>query len=154
VINGGNMAYDIYIHPLDEKQVYSYKCFGFGFVTPIKVDGFLSLVGRWVRTLLTPKGSDIFDANYGTSLGHLPGSNITDVGSDIKDIINLAIEDANEQVKAQDLSGMYTTSEQLQSAIFSDYQYIDKGINVFVTIQNVAGDRYKIRTVVINGHNN
>ena len=136
--------YDIHFQPVPQAEAFGYKCFEFGFQAPVKVTGFQSLINRWVKTLMTPLGSDPIEPEAGTSFGNLIGANLSRVTSDVQDLVNMAVADASEQVLAQDLVGFFSSNERLQSAEVYDYVETDTGFDVWVLIKNVAGDELNV----------
>lgn len=134
------MTYDIHFQPVPANEVLGYRMFTFGFESALKVDGPQALVNRWVKTFVTPKGTDPTNLNYGTAFGQLIGANFTDL-SDLKDAVFLALTDANEQVKQQDIDGLYPQNERLRDALLVDVKASESaaGIEVWVKLVNLAG---------------
>jgi len=134
------MAKDIHFQGVPQSDVTGFKIFTFGYQTALKVDGAQSLVNRWAKTFVTPKGSDPLYPDEGTIFGSLYGANISQQ-ADIKDIVFVAISDANTQVKAQDIEGMHPQSERLQSASLLSYTPSPStaGFEVWIKIVNQAG---------------
>lgn len=132
--------YDIHFQPVPASDVRGYKCFEFGFASALKAKGLLALRNRWVKTLMTPKGTDPLYPERGTAFGNLPGSNITRVTTDLQDLTAQAIDEASDQVREQDINGLYDSDEQLLSATLIQYTESEDGIEVWVLIKNMAGD--------------
>ena len=140
------MAYDIHIQPISADQVVGYQAFSFGFTAALKVEGLQSLVNRWVRMFMTPKGSDITDANAGTEFAALIGGNIPQGDQDFVDIITLSMEDTNEQVKQQDLEGEYPPDEQLANAELLRFNRPARDeVEFWVTIKNIEQGSLVVR---------
>lgn len=133
-------TYDVHFQPVPSAETYGYKCFEFGFAAPLKVRGFQALVNRWVKTFMTPLGSDPLYRDLGTPFGNLVDANISDLSGEVRDIVNMAVQDANDQVKEQDLVGMFSDNERLLSAEVIEYVEGVAGFEVWVEIKNVAGD--------------
>lgn len=133
------MAYDIHFQPVPASEVKGYKCFEFGFRAALKVTGFQSLVNRWVKTFMTPRGSNPLYPDEGTGFGRLVGSNISKISTDLQDVVAMAVEDANEQVRDQDIVGLRSDNERLASATLLDFVRTDDGIQVWVLIKNMEG---------------
>ena len=144
------MKYDIHYQPVPADETYGFKCFEFGFAAALKVNGPQALVNRWVKTLMTPLGSDPLRTKYGTPFGNLVGNNIAGVTTDIRDLIVMSVEDANDQVKEQDLLGYFASNERLQSAELMDFVESADGIEVWVLIKNVAGDSLPVPLVTLS----
>lgn len=144
-------GYDIHFQPVPPDEVHGFKTFEFGYRAALKVKGPQSLVNRWVKTLMTPKGSDPLRASYGTAFGNLPGSNISGKSPDVADVVNMAIQDANEQVMQQDIAGLYPDNERLLSAelITIEISEAGDGFNVWVRINNVAGEVITFRLITV-----
>lgn len=133
-------GYDIHFQPVPSGEVYGFKCFEFGFQAALKVKGPQALVNRWVKTLMTPLGSDPLYPERGTTLGNLVGGNVSSISVDLRDLVTMAIEDTNEQVREQDLEGYFSDDEKLQSAELMEFVESADGFVVWVLIKNVAGD--------------
>lgn len=135
------MAFDIHFQPVPSADVRSTRVFTFGFRASLKVSGPQSLVNRWVKTFMTPKGSNPLDKEEGTAFGRMVGANINSYDHGIEDVILLAIEDANEQVRKQDLEGMFPENERLSNATLLQQktEIYDDVVVLWVRIVNVAG---------------
>lgn len=142
-------GYDIHFQPVAAGSVHGFKCFEFGFQAALKVRGAQALVNRWVKTLMTPLGSDPLDPTAGTNFGNLVGSNFGAISSDIQDLVVMAIEDASDQVREQDLQGYFADDEKLQSAELLDFVEVTAGFEVWVLIKNVAGDALSVPLVTL-----
>jgi len=141
--------YDTYFQPVPSSQVHGFKTFEYGYRASLKVSGAQALVNRWVKTLMTPRGSDPIYKEYGTGFSGLVGSNISDVTTDLVDVVNIAIEEANEQVREQDLVGFFPDNERLANATLLSIEYSEDGMDVWVNIQNVAGESVPFRLVTL-----
>ena len=142
-------TYDIHVQPLLAEEVASLKCVTFGFTAALKVRGPQALVNRWMRTIMTPRGSDPLYPTRGTSFPSLIGQNIDGVTMDIQDVVNGAVEDANEQVQEQDIEGLYPENESLATATVTQYLESDNGFEVWVTIKNLAGQAIPVRLATL-----
>ena len=141
--------YDIYFQPVPPERVSGFKCVEFGFTAALKVTGFRSLITRWLKTLLTPIGSDPLYPEEGTEVGNLIGANISQLSTEIQDSVALGVIQANEQVKAQDLEGLYDDDERLQSAEIDRYVEAPAGFEVWIAIENMAGTRLSIPAITL-----
>lgn len=134
------MSYDIHFQMVPTAdQDGSGKVFTFGFVSAVGVRGPQKLFNRWVKCLLTTKGTDPLNKQYGTIFSSLIGSNITS-DSDVMDATVIAIEDCNDQIHALDLTNFPPDNEKLQSA--SLYRIVplnEDGYDIYIQIKNVAG---------------
>lgn len=135
--------FDLHIQTLPSaEQRETFKFMSFGFESTIGVKGFQTLINLWLKCLLTPKGSDATDLDYGTNFPYLIGSNVPI--KDAQDVVNLAIEQCNGQIVAIQRSDMdYTNSERLSNAKVTNFVEVptDPGFQVTVEIQNQAGER-------------
>jgi len=143
-------GYDIHFQPVPAGETFGYKCFEFGFKAALKVKGPQALVNRWVKTLMTPLGSDPLYPENGTTFGNLIGANINSISADTRDLVIIAIEEASEQVREQDLRGLFPDDERLQSAELMDFVELDAGFEVWVLIKNRAGDALPVRLVELS----
>lgn len=132
--------YDIHIQPVSEVEVVSTKCYEFGYAAALKVEGFQSLISRWAKTLLTPRGSNPINREEGTNFSNLIGSNISRVTTGVRDLVALEIEEANEQVRIQDIEGFRQASERLQSGELREFRESSAGFEVWVFLTNVSGE--------------
>jgi phage baseplate assembly protein W len=134
---------DIHFQPVPVNDVSGTKVFTFGFQSALKVEGLQALVNRWVKTLMTPRGSDPLDPSAGTDFGNLIGTNIpkTSKGS-IIDIVAMAIDDASEQVQKQDITARHGETESLDRANLLRFNMTSSGdgFEVWVEIKNQAGE--------------
>ncbi|RKX27321.1 MAG: hypothetical protein DRP83_00280 [Planctomycetota bacterium] len=144
------MTYDIHFQPVPRGEVSSTRVFTFGFRAALKVSGPQALVNRWAKTFMTPKGSNPLDKSEGTAFGRLFGSsNINAFARGIEDVVLLSIEDANDQVRKQDLEGLFPEDERLANATLFRLQTVETqdGVEVWVRIVNVAGRVLPVRLV-------
>lgn len=139
-------TYDIHVQPVVASNT---KCFGFAYQTALKVRGPQALVNRWIRTLLTPLGSDPLYPKAGTPLGHVfsVSSNITTV--DIQDTVHMSVFDANAQVQEQDIQGSYAEDECLASAVVTRMVNTADGLEVWIRIDTVSGDTVQFNAVTL-----
>ena len=123
--------------------------FTFGFRASLKVQGPQALVNRWAKTFMTPKGSNPLHKDEGTAFGRLVGSNIDAYHGGLEDVILLSIEDANEQVRQQDLDGLYPENERLANATLLQLEEsaTGDGVAVWVRIVNVAGEVLPVKLI-------
>jgi len=142
-------TYDIHFQPVLAAQAKSLKTVTFGFKAALKVRGPQALINRWLKTILTPRGSDPLSPTRGTSLPSLLGQNIDGVSIDIRDVVNAAVEDANDQVKDQDVEGLYPEDESLATATVTRYVEDENGFDVWVTIKNQAGQALPVKLATL-----
>ena len=142
-------GYDIHFQPVPAGEVRGYKCFEFGFQAALKVKGPQALVNRWVKTLMTPLGSDQLYPSEGTTFSGLVGGNVSGTSVNIEDLVSIAFQEASDQVKAQDLEGYFPDNERLQSAELMEFEEAVDGFVVWVLIKNVAGDALPVPLATI-----
>lgn len=133
-------GYDIHFQPVPPGETQGFRCFEFGFKAALKVKGPQALVNRWAKTFMTPLGSDPLYRERGTTIGNMIGGNVSSISVDLRDLVTIAVEEANEQVKEQDLDGYFPADERLQSAELMEFEENADGFVVWVLIKNVAGD--------------
>lgn len=141
--------YDIHIQPVPADEVVANKCYTFGYAAALKVSGFQSLINRWAKTLLTPRGSNPLDREQGTSFTNLQGANVGNITTGVRDLVALEIEEANEQVRQQDIEGFRPDNERLQSGELIRFEVNGMGFDVWVRLANVAGESAAFRVVTI-----
>lgn len=146
------MASDIHFQPVQPGEAFGNRVFTFGFRATLKVSGPQSLVNRWVKTFMTPKGSNPLDKNEGTAFGSLVGSNVSAYHSGVEDVALLSIEDANSQVRKQDLDGLFPADERLANATLLrvDTETAVDGVYLWVRIVNVAGQVLPVRLIELS----
>ncbi len=139
------MAYDIYIQPVPVDDATGLKVITFGYAGSLKVTGFYALIDRWLKTLMTSKGSDPLDKNYGTRFTYMFGGNVQD-DSYLRDTVTLTIADANEQVKVQDIESFRPDNERLSDAVLLRLELTTggDGFEALVKITNKAGEKLSI----------
>jgi hypothetical protein len=137
--------YDLHFQLLDPSlQTYGSN-FSFGLAQPIKVTGFQALINRWLKTFMTPKGSNPLRQTEGTEFAFLMGSNILDIGS-IQATVAEHIDDASEQVRAVDQKSPLLANEQrLRNAALKQFNVVgSSGIEFWVELTNQAGQRLQV----------
>jgi len=136
-------TFDIHTQLLSEAdQRETFKHTTFGYSATLGVKGFQMLINTWLKCMLTTKGSDPSNLNYGTLFKHLLGSNTT--MEDARDAVVLAVEQCNEQITAmQENDTTLTATERLASATLTNFEERpeDPGFHAWVEIQNQAGER-------------
>jgi hypothetical protein len=133
-------TYDIYFQlvPASEQSGVS-KFFTFGFKSAIGVKGPQKLINRWLKCLMTPQGSDPFNASVGTGFSDLIGSNIYGF-QDVLDAVVLFIQDCNDQIFTWDRLYLPPEDEMLLSASLVKLEPRGSdGFDAWVQIRNVAG---------------
>jgi hypothetical protein len=142
-------GYDIHFQPVPDADVVGYRMFTFGFKAALKVQGPQALVNRWAKTFMTPKGSDPLDITMGTTFAQLIGANITHVSNELQDVAFLSVLDANNQVKHQDLDGLFPANESLHSATISNFIESTAGVELWVEIKTISGDALTVKLITL-----
>lgn len=126
--------------PVDEQKT-TFKFVGFGEVS-VGVKGIQYLVNAFAKCMLTPRGSDPVDLDYGTDFTGLIGSNISP--SDARDITVIAIDQCVEQLsRFQSTDDTLTATERIRNAEL--IRFVEDasapGFSAYVQIRNQAGER-------------
>jgi hypothetical protein len=132
--------YDIHIQPVPADEVRGLKCVEFGYRSALAVRGFQALINRWLKTFLTPLGSDPLHDDVGTEVASIIGANYDGAADDLIDIVRLSIDSTNEQVRAQDVAGLRDEDESLNTAVLVRFESEAAGFDVWVDISNLAGE--------------
>ena len=130
--------YDIHYQILPLAEQTSERVYGFGFVSAVGVRGPQKLINRWVKCFMTSQGSDPYAPTYGTGFPDLIGSNIQST-ADIIDVVSLAIQDCNEQIRAFETPNLTPTDERLGSATILQILEDGGGFQLWIGITNAAG---------------
>lgn len=134
---------DVHFQPvMPPGSSYGFKVFTFGYRSALEVYGPQALVNRWVKTFMTPKGSDLLHPQFGTEFGNLPGSNILRDFTMLQDIVVMSIDDANTQVHDQEKGIYYLNDDELLDS--AEFGWImpssgGDGFHVGIVINNMAG---------------
>lgn len=137
--------YDLHIQLIDPAQQTTGANFSFGLASPILVTGFQSLVNRWMKIFMTPKGSQPIRLLEGTDFAYLIGSNVSDLGS-LEAVVAEYLDDATQQVQAVDrVSRTLTNDQRLRSAALIQFNAVPpSGIEFWVELTNQAGQRLRV----------
>ena len=137
--------YDLHVQLIDPSQQTTGSNFSFGLAAPILVTGFQSLVNRWMKVFMTPKGSHPVRRLEGTEFAYLLGSNITDVAS-LRATVSDYIDDATQQVQVVDrASPNLPASQRLRSAALTQFNVVGtSSIEFWVELVNQSGQRLQV----------
>jgi hypothetical protein len=134
--------FDVHFSALSaEEQKSTFKFVGFG-TASIGVKGLQYLVNAFAKCMLTPRGSDPSDLDYGTEFTGLIGSNVSP--QDARDITVIAIDQCIEQLtRFQSMDNTLTASERIRSAELIRFVEDESapGFSAYVQIRNQAGER-------------
>lgn len=136
------MSYDLHIEKAVDNDKFEVLSFG-DYPQALGVRGLSKLVSRFTKCFFTPKGSDLSDANYGTTLMQFIG-NI----SGERDFAMLAAQAVNETVeKLREYDSLYTLddSERILSAELLRIvpTTAGDGIDIYVSVRSVEGSTAK-----------
>jgi hypothetical protein len=140
---------DIHFQPTAANETYGGKAFTFGFVSSLKVWGLQALVNRWIKTFMTPVGSDPLHQDSGTSFASLIGVNVNQDNPDIEDAVVLAIDDTNDQLADQESGGGYPEDESLGYARLTSISYdaSSSTVSIWVEISNKLNESLTVKLV-------
>jgi hypothetical protein len=140
---------DIHFQPTAVSETYSNKVFTFGFTSALKVQGLQFLVNRWVKTFMTPVGSDPLSPESGTSFAALIGVNINQNNPDIEDAVVLAVDDTNEQLAEQENISSYSAEESLGYAKLVTLRYdpASSSVNIWIELSNKLNQTITLKLV-------
>lgn len=144
------MKYDTYFEftPVEVQQTRGGSVVQLGFSKSVGISGFQKTINKWIKALLTERGTDVLDREYGTDFVRLIGSNVTSQ-SDIQTIIEDSVNKATDDVKRHQRQYPPENDNEafsdavIQSIVFSSDS---TRIDVAVLIENVAGTT--LRTLI------
>lgn len=135
--------YDIHIQTLPEAtQRSTFKFMSFGYQETLGVVGFQMLINQWLKCMLTPRGSDPTNLDYGSDFIKAVGSNLS--VAEAQDLTLLSIGHTNEYIAGvQRLDNTLTATERLGSATLVDFLLDETapGFTARVEIVNQARER-------------
>lgn len=137
------MSHDVYIAP----STGAVKMFGFGYAQALGVTGQSRVAQRFLKFLLTPRGSDPSGNVPGTALPEMVGANMPDPGY-ARIQITQAVADAEAQVKAAESgSGEVYQPEGpwLASAKISRMVFDADRVDVYVDIRTTDNGTLQIQ---------
>jgi len=139
------MAYDMYIESItlddDTFKGRAFLTFGdYNNSSGVGVRGVQKLVARFIKCFFTPKGSDLSDPEYGTSLmGAFLGN--VHLGA-VAQLATQAVQEAFDILREYDIEYDLDDDERLASVDLENL-YVDDaggGVSLRVKIQNVIGE--------------
>lgn len=142
--------YDIHIQTLPEAdQRSTFKFMSFGYVETLGVVGFQMLINQWLKCMLTPRGTDPTNLEYGSEFTSAVGSNLS--LEEAQDLTVLSIEQTNEYIRdIQRLDSTLTQSERLGSATLTNFvsDPTAPGFTATVELVNQAQERLRLNLPV------
>lgn len=137
------MKFDIYFQIASPELQDQGKFFTFGTKSSQAVAGPVKLLNRWIKCLMTLRGTDASDPTYGTTFANLYTSNISTL-TDLQDVVALLINDCNTQIFVQDKKNFPSPDEKLQSATIVNFAAVGKdGFSVTILLTNAAGASFQ-----------
>lgn len=136
------MTVDIHLQIIDPSAQTFGETLTFDLANVILVSGPQAVANQWLKTFLTPKGTDPVYKESGTEFAYLMGSNINDQLS-LQALLSEYVEDAAEQRRAIDRQNLSKpSSSRLRSAEIIQYTAIDSTRAEFwVQIFTQSGER-------------
>lgn len=136
------MPYDIHFESLPRGESRGFEFLTFGaYPQAVGIKGIQKLVNRVLKCLLTIKGSDISDVEYGTNLMQAFIGNVDP--STIAELATIAIQDVERKIREYDGQKASPTDERLAGIEIEDI-IVDPngtGLELRILVQNVAGTR-------------
>ncbi len=136
-----NSRYDILIYDFPEGYPTGTVALGFG-ENPKRISGISKVSQIFLKTLMTLRGSDVVNPNYGTIFPTFTGSynlqstDLSDVSSDVTG----AIRDAEEQAKSILNIPTEGLTSQLESVTIVDITQIEDMLTLRVALRTRAGE--------------
>lgn len=136
---------DLRIQLLDPVDQRPRSLFTLGYSNPTACTGVELLVMRWLKTFMTPKGSNPFRRNEGTKFPQLQRSNVAGLGGVEPDVLD-AIDDATQQIKAADALAVYRpANERLLSVSLTRFVLLPPdGVEFWVELTSLSGVRVPV----------
>jgi hypothetical protein len=136
------MSYDLHLEKTPNNLKLELLSFG-EYPQALGVRGLHKLVTRFIKCFFTPKGSDLSDVNYGTTLMQFFGGS-----GNPRDFAMLAAQAVNETVeKLREYDSLYTLDDDermLSAELLNVVPTTDgDGVDVYVSVRNVEGSTAK-----------
>jgi len=153
------MSYDIHIEGItedsDDYRGIAFLSFGnYEGSVATGVRGVHKLVSRFIKCFMTPKGSDLSDPNYGTSLMAAFLSNVR--MSFAAQLASQSVQEAFDILREYDTEYDLDDSERIGSVDIQDV-YVDSsglGVDIKLYIQNISGEEALFTIQGITGSSN
>ncbi len=136
--------FDLYYQALEDPT--SLRIFTTEFNRSVGVRGALKMVLQWLKLLMTKKGSDPTDPEYGTDFTNLIGANIRSK-RDLQDVVLLSIQETNKQFTNIQRNSQPDLDETLKTASLIKFDFDDTGpgFDAYVTFTNLADKEITLR---------
>lgn len=136
--------FDAFYTGTDESTQRLFRFFTFGFDRSVGVRGPQKLALQWLKCLMTTKGTDPTDLEYGTEFPNLIGSNVRSM-RDVQDVVTLCIQDCNEQITKIQQETQPDLDELLLTATLAKFELTgDDGFDAYVTIANAKNQEVTV----------
>lgn len=153
------MAYDIHIEGLtaedDDLKGIAFLTFGnYNGNSTVGVRGIHKLVTRFTKCFMTPKGSDLSDPEYGTSL---MAAFLSNVRMDFAaQLASQSVQEAFDILREYDIDYDLDDDERISSVDIQNIAVDESGLGVDLTlyIQNVSGEEALFTIQGLTGNNN
>jgi len=128
--------YDFHFEGKLPATVVNFKFFTSGYKRTVAVRGLQKLINQWFLLFFTTKGSDPLNLTRGTDFPLLIGSNIVTL-TDVRDVVLLAIQQCNTQLRTLQQESFPDQDELLGSATLVKFQATGRdGFDAWITIKN------------------
>jgi hypothetical protein len=138
-------TFDIHYEGLNIDQVAGIRATTFGdYPRVLGVRGIQKMVNRYLKAILTPKGTDLSDRDYGTHLAAALGNNVD--RSTLGALAAQSVRDAENKVREYD-SEYGTDDDERLSKVELEGTVVDpEGNGVFLSIllENVSGVKVRL----------
>lgn len=136
--------YDAFYTGTAEATQHLFRFFTFGFDRSVGIRGPQKLALQWLKCLMTTKGTDPTNLEYGTDFPNLIGSNVQAM-QDLQDVVMLCVQDCNEQIIAIQQKTQPDLDELLLAATLArfDRTGVD-GFEAYVTISNAKNQEVTV----------
>lgn len=136
------MPYDIHFESLPQDELQGYRFLSFGdYSKHVGIKGVQKLVNRVIKCFMTPRGSDISDPDYGTSLLRSFQGNVAP--DTLSELATIAVNETETKIREYDTQKASPTDERLATLEIEniDVGTNETGVEVRILVQNVAGTR-------------
>jgi hypothetical protein len=134
------MSYDIHIEGIGEEDVQNAQFMTFGnYKKHVAVRGVHKLIVRFLKCFMTPKGTDLSDPEYGTTLMASFLGNVDP--RTLRGLASQAVEEAEDVLRSYDSEYDRDDDERLFAVEIQDVQIDESnaGVVMYLRIQNVTG---------------
>ena len=136
------MSFDIHFEGLPQGQTRGFEFLTFGdYPRHVGIRGIQKLVNRVIKCMMTPKGSDISDTEYGTNLMQAFQGNVQP--TTLTELATMAVRDTELKIREYDSQKASPTDERLAD-IEIDNVIVDPGgtgVELRIIVRNAAGTR-------------